>query len=286
MHPKVDFDYWSSVFPLESFNRPEGTPITSPADLCEVELLRQQFAASNDLGRAVTVDTFLWSVDPPAAPYLAKVGGVPHRESTEPWPTHEGTPLAFLALFCFVDSRDVVSDKLPGDVMLFFTLNPGSIAPYLKGMFHIEWAKVALDNPLTRRDCPTPSFVYPELSGHIHRMSEYPESTDVFYESDVSRPYLLTTTQSTKIGREASFVQNDLRGPNDELLCTLNSIEASIHGIGAKWPFIGMEAPPDELEKDEDFYGWGKYEMVFPGSGCLYFMINDEGQVWWDMQMG
>jgi len=68
-HPEVDFDYWSTVFPMEMLintrgpqrfastdpNDPldlwkvHGTPITSPAQLCMIELVRKQCAGAEQL---------------------------------------------------------------------------------------------------------------------------------------------------------------------------------------------------------------------------------------------
>ncbi|MCG8649996.1 MAG: hypothetical protein MI861_09185, partial [Pirellulales bacterium] len=81
-HPPVDFNRWSSVFPIETFQKtsgprqfsttekgspldlwkPSGAIITSPAHLCEIELVRKHYANTRDLGRPVPVDIFLWSI--------------------------------------------------------------------------------------------------------------------------------------------------------------------------------------------------------------------------------
>ena len=120
MHPKVDFEYWASVFPLTSQNL-GGEIITSPAHLCQVELVRKRYRQVSNLGRAVPVDIFLWSVKSPEEPFLTKLGGVPHRESAKAWPIGEdGKAYTFVAQFCFLDSKDIVSDNLPNDVMLIF----------------------------------------------------------------------------------------------------------------------------------------------------------------------
>ena len=54
-------------------------------------------------------------------PYLTKLGGIPHRNSTKPWPVDgNNKPYTFVAKFCFMDSKDIVSNKIPDDVMLLF----------------------------------------------------------------------------------------------------------------------------------------------------------------------
>ncbi len=299
LHPTVDFEHWSSVFPIETFQKtsgprqfnttekdspldlwkPSGAIVTSPAHLCEIELVRKQYAKTQDLGRPVPVDIFLWSINPPAKPYLTKLGGTPHRESTKPWPNHNGEPFTFVAQFCFADSREIVSKKIPGDVMLVFFKNADAL--YEDDSIHVEWSSMQLDSPMTADECPRPSFTVPQLSGHIYRTNEYPESWNVFEQAGHHECYLFSTTQSTKIGRETFFTQNDPRGPDDELLCALNSVHPTTYPPGAKWPFIGLETLPEDWNKPDDHYGWGKYRMMFADVGCMYFLIDKNGNVSW-----
>ncbi len=194
LHPTVDFDHWSSVFPIETFQKtsgprqfsttekdspldlwkPSGAIITSPAHLCEIELVRKQYANTQDLGPPVPVDIFLWSINPPAKPFLTKLGGTPHRESTKPWPNRNGEPFTFVAQFCFADSREIVSKKIPGDVMLIFFKNADAL--YEDDSIHVEWSSMQLESPMTADECPRPSFTVPQLSGHIYRTNEYPRA--------------------------------------------------------------------------------------------------------------
>jgi hypothetical protein len=298
-HPRVDFEHWAKRFPIETFHKtsgirrydttdpdnpldlwkPCGVAITSPAHLCNVELVRKEYARTRDLGRSVPVDMFVWSVAPPEKPYLTKLGGVPHRESNRPWPQREGKPYTFVGQFCFADSRDIVSPQLPDDVMLIFFGNASSI--YDRETVHIEWSALKLESPLTAEQCPAPSFTVPRLSGHIHRTSEYPDSWDVFCQEGHNQCYLFPTTQSTKIGRETFYVQNDPRGPDDELICALNSVDPLAWPPGAKWPFIGLETLPDGWDKRGEHFEWGHYRMMFADVGCMYFMIDKKGTVTW-----
>lgn len=299
VHSKVDFDHWSKIFPVETFEKtsgprqfdttrpgepldrwkPHGEIITSPAHLCEIELVRKKYALSQNLGPSVPVDIFLWSIDPPKKPFLTKLGGTPHRESSKPWPSADGKPFTFVGQFCFADSRDIVSQKIPDDVMLIFFKDADSL--YDQDSVHIEWSSVDLNSPISADQCPAPSFVVPQLSGHIYRTNEYPESRDVFEQAGHYRYYLFPTTQSTKIGRETYFIQNDPRGPDDELLCALNSVHPTTYPPGAKWPFIGLETLPDDWAKPDDHYEWGKYRMMFADVGCIYFLIDKRGNVSW-----
>jgi hypothetical protein len=279
VHPKVDFDHWAKVFPLDSIDIHDGEIITSPKHLCKVELVRKHHAQTSDLGTAVPVDIFLWSVATSEKPYLTKLGGVPHRESTKPWPTIDGNPLTFVGQFCFADSRDIISDKIPGDVMLIFFETADSI--YEGDSVHIEWSSIVLDSPVMAHQCPNPAFTVPQLSGHIYRTNEYPDSHDFFGQFGYSQSYLLPVTQSTKIGRETFYTQGYPWDDDEELLCALNSVHPTVYPPGAKWPFIGMEHLPDDWDKPDDHYGWHKYKMMLADVGCMYFFIDDDGKVTW-----
>lgn len=298
-HPQVDIKKWANIFPIEAFEKTDGprrfdttrpndpldrwkasgSIITSPAHLCEIELVRYRTALQHDLGEAVPVDIFLWRTGAPEKPYLTKLGGVPHREADRPWPTSAvETPFTFVAQFCFLDSKEIISDKLPGDVMLVFFKDHQSHSGYPDDV-HIEWSNVELKKPLTAADCPKPRFPVPELSGVIYRCNEYPDSRDVFKKEGHNECYLFSTSQSTKIGRETYFIQRDPRGfkLNRELFCALNSIHPS-----EKWPFTNLKTLPKEPKQtDGDVHGWGKYEMMFYDVGCMYFMIDDLGKVTW-----
>lgn len=277
VHPKVDFEHWAKLFPLDEDKPADGEIITSPAHLCEVELVRKQYEENKDLGRAVPVDIFLWSVAPPEKPFLTKLGGVPHRESTSPWPTHDGKPMTFVAQFCFADSRDIVSERIPNDVMLIFFKDADSL--YHRDSVHIEWSSIELENPVQADDCPAAAFYVPKLSGHIYRTNEFPDGSKAFEEAGHDEYYLFSQTQSTKIGRETFFTQHDPRGPNKELICALNSVHPKRYPAGAKWPFIGLETLPDDWDMPDDHYGWGKYRMMFGDVGCMYFLIDNRGKV-------
>ena len=174
-HPLLDFDKWANIFPIESFEKTEGprrynstepgdpldlwkmrgTMITSPSHLCQIELVRKRYAKEHDLGEPVPVDIFLWSTGPADRPYLTKLGGVPHREASKKWPKDSNNnPYTFVGQFCFVDSKDIVSDCLPGDVMLIFFKEAGSI--YDRAGIHVEWSSLELESPTSAANCPNP----------------------------------------------------------------------------------------------------------------------------------
>ncbi len=301
-HPEVDFAHWSTVFPMEMListsgprrfdsmdpNDPldlwkiHGTPITSPAHLCMIELARKQCAARCRGGAlpgpAVPVDLLLWSVEPARRPWLTRLGGTPHRESTKPWPTHAGRPCTFVAQFCFVDSTDIVSDRLRGEVMLLFLADEQGYWDANK--VHIEFSSVKLSSPMTAEQCPRPGFVVPQLSGQIHRTLEYPRSEPVFFRAGHWLPWYFSITGSTKIGR-GSFELDDpeLLSGQSECLCALHSLDYSSGPTAGFWPLIGLEAFPDDWPQPYGEGAWGRYNMRLGDVGCLFFLINRDGEV-------
>ena len=136
---------------------------------------------------------------------------------------------------------------------------------------------------MTNDQCPEPSFVVPQLAGHIYRTTEYPDSMDVFEQEGHESFWLFPTTQSTKIGRETFFIQDDPRGPEEELLCALNSIHPASGPSDVKWPFIDLETLPDDGDKSDNHDDWGDYRMMFSDVGCFYFVIDESGRVRWVM---
>lgn len=295
-HPAVDFAKWSAVFPIETFETTDGPRqflttkkddpldlwkahgeiITSPSDLCQIELVRERVRKKHDLGRAVPVDIFIWRHGIPDKPYLTKLGGIPHREKSKPWPTAwDGTPYTFVAQFCFLDSKDIVSTKLPNDIMLVYFQDSESYFGETQDVW-IEWSSQSLQEPMTKDDCPKPGFHVPELAGEIYRCNEYPDSADVFEQEGYYQGYLFARSQSTKIGQETFVIQNDPRENGQEFICALNSVQPS-----EEWPFTNMEILSKDPLKDDDRYGWGSYQMMFGDVGCMYFMIDPHGNISW-----
>lgn len=295
-HELVDFAHWEKVFPLAYFERHEGirqfdttkpgdpidlwkahgSIISSPADLCEIELSRLRASETHDLGERVPSHIFLWKTGEPEKPYLTKIGGTPFRPASRSWPKNtSGDAMTFVAQFCFADSKEILPHPVPGDVMLIFMSDSDSFFGSENDV-HIEWSDITLDDPVASDVCPKPRWTVPVLTGVLHRTFEYPDSWDVFESLGHYQAYLFDTTQSTKISTETHFIQGDPSNPDQRLLCVLSSIQPS-----KNWPFIDLETLPDDRGEDEDNYGWGKYEMMFGDVGCMYFFVNSTGKISW-----
>jgi uncharacterized protein YwqG len=293
-HPRLDIEHWKRQFPLADLEKQKGPRqfgstkpgdpldlwkahgriISSPVDLAVTEQVRARAAQHSNLGSAVPVDIFVWAIGAPEHPYLTKIGGVPHREKNAPWPaSSDGKQMTFVVQFCFLDSNDIISKRLPGDVMLVYFKNADS---YFGNDLQIEWSRRELAEPLRKEDCPAPTFAVPELAGVMHRTHEYPEAEGVFASLGHYQQWLFATTQSTKIGQATWFIQNDPRRKGEVLLCTFNSLQPK-----ESWPFTNLESfvdPTNEI----GVHGVRAREfdtMMFGDVGCIYFIINAKGQV-------
>jgi hypothetical protein len=228
----------------------------------------------------VPVDVFLWRIAPPDYPYLTKLGGVPHREGNKPWPINsDGEPYTFIGQFCFLDSLDLVSDLIEGDVLLIFMEEDGTANP--PSGIHLEWSQRELKVPTMPENCPLPSFLVPQLSGVIYRCFDYPDSRAIFKKEGYGSPYFLDYIYATAICRETSFIQIDQSRPDGALLCKLNHLSNS----RKNWPFVDLE----ELNESEDVIDpynsdWGRYTMNLDDAGCIYFFVERSGNVQWSMQ--
>ena len=101
--------------------QPGGEILVGPGSLAVNEQLRAEaLAGSCYRGSRIATDVFVWARGEAPNPAMTKIGGVPYRPRSLPWPRDgEGRRIRFIAQLCFADSRDIVGD-LPGDVLLIF----------------------------------------------------------------------------------------------------------------------------------------------------------------------
>jgi hypothetical protein len=293
-HPRFDLDGWCRRFPLAHFQRtsgprryestpaddpldrwkPEGRILASPADICCIEQVRRDVATRHELGQGVPVDWFVWAQAPALAPFLTRLGGVPHREATRPWPrTEDGQPFTFVGQFCFLDSHDILASDLPGTVLLVFVRDEHGFF-YGENGIVLEWSELKLASPMTAAQVPPPSLRVPSLSGVIHRTVDYPDlwlsDADPFALEGHQQSELFSCTQGIKIGTSAPS-QEELF-PDGELWCVLSSIK-----LADWWPLVDREAafPSDQ-----------QCPVFFGDAGSVYIGCDDDGRVCVDSDCG
>jgi hypothetical protein len=126
--------------------------------------------------------------------FATKLGGLPYRPSSIPWPRHaSGEPMVFLGQICFADSLDVVGE-LPGDVLLIFTHDEHDHTS--GGNLHYEWYPLGLDGLIAATDVPDTRWkVYP---CYMHLVRSEEESDGLI---------------SAKIGGRPHWIQHEPRDP-------------------------------------------------------------------------
>lgn len=246
----------------------EGTHITSPFHLYEVEMLRKRFGLT---GKSLPTDVFVMGHGEPEQRDITKIGGSPFWPANKPWPkSKKGAPLFFLAQFNFSDSRDLFP-KLPGDILLIFVESETSWA-YEEDGFHFEWVSQNID-PMPRLKSDQIPYEINLFYGAIHRSADY---LNPKYASDdyPKRDYLVPVFSAMKIGGMAGNIQGDSK-IDPTFLCQLTSVQAA-HAVEYPW-----------LNRKEaltlDFNGDGIYgdanQLMIGDMGSLYFFMDKNGRV-------
>jgi hypothetical protein len=293
IHERLDIEHWEAVFSLPRLREearkkghrpPEACGITGPYDIAVLEQLRDEaFATRPDLEREPT-DVFVWNLGEPEQRAVTKISGLPYREAGKPWPhSHAGTPLNFVAQFCFADSRDIIP-KLPADVLLIFIQSeeraPGKYDFSMGGFperddeIVFEWVALR-DFPLvTRKEIPKTGMEILPCYAAIHRTWDYPTVEWSAYRQVAE--HICPVVQATKIGGLPPWFQGEEDIPG-MFLCSLNSIWAE---ISEPFPFLNVSEAISEDER------WEGHHLMFGDVGLMYFFINTYGDLRWAMQCG
>jgi hypothetical protein len=299
-HPQFNVADWISVFPYDSLFRndfpkhfdttpadspldlrkPSGTIISTPKDLVQTIQIREVVSKKHKLLETSKSDVFVWGAGAGPKPYLTKIGGIPYRPRELPWPNKKGQPYQFVFQIYFGDSKDIIKEPVPGDVMVVF----GNGEDFWGGKqddILIEWHKV--DEKVTlfeSKDVPKPSFYIPELYGCICRIPEYAQSMAAFDLEGHSESYLLDTVQATKIGTETRWIQGNEMKEGEHLLCVFSGPGMSRN----PWPVVNVK----DFPFDKDFKGYAGYQgklcFELADAGCIYFIRDPKGGIRWEFQ--
>ena len=219
IHERLDIDHWKSVFSLARLRdeargkpasmRPDACIISGPYDIAVLEQLREEaFAFLPDIERVPT-DIFVWNRGEPERREVTKISGLPYREAGKPWPiARSGTPMNFVAQFCFADSRDI-TPELPGDILLLFLEGKkwgcgdddydfiwGAPDDQDSGVV-LEWVSLG-DFPLTTEaEIPQTKMRIMPCYGAIHRTWDYP-TVDGFAYPHITQ-HIPPIVEATKI---------------------------------------------------------------------------------------
>lgn len=165
VHPHINLSDWKESWDGRADLRSYFTEVVSPTDLLGYIDLRQKYSIGS-LGLTTDpVDLVFWSHELPSDQSLTRLGGLPYRRATQPWPEAKNEKLYFLAQFNFKDSEFL--SGLPGDLMrVFVTHNFQS--------FFIEWDHLsALEDIAICSKAPVDNPRFPKLSGALHRFEDF-----------------------------------------------------------------------------------------------------------------
>lgn len=135
--------------------------------------LNWQLLGLDDRNDFKLTDVIVWSKDEyRAKPWLTRVGGIPYRDRSIPWPTNGGKSLKFVAQVCFVDSRDLFSQEIP-DVLLMFVDSPFVNIMGYSDQVIVEWVRIDRSIQLpTPEELETGVFFAKHTCGRICRVRE------------------------------------------------------------------------------------------------------------------
>jgi Domain of unknown function (DUF1963) len=274
MNYQLNLEEWMARFPLEeSYGCYSGKDITSPCDLCNNEWLRREILDEYDLGMPVPADVFVMADGEPENRFATKIGGLPYRPASEPWPTsRSGRPLNFVAQFNFTDSVDIVGQQ-PGDLLLVFANNDEEWFEE----FHFEWRKITDDDDGLVSSLPEFPHPIAPCYGHRYRAMNYPDAIhrnpDEGYPKckgkEVRSDYWVLQYQATQIGKAPFEPQGD---NSISQLCTIASVQPDAH---KRFPWVNVEQP---LRPQDKWPDQGNYLMI-GDLGCIFIWYDENGEL-------
>lgn len=274
MNYQFRLEEWMDQFPpKEVHGHYSGDDITSPCDICNNEWLRRGLIDEYDWGESVPVDIFVMSFGEPENRFATKIGGLPYRDESVPWPqTSSGRSMALLAQFNFSNSHDIVGD-LPAELLLVF----GDDSEGLPQPMHFEWQPLGLENLV--RVIPSDAMEISPCFGNICRTVSFPnavQKTDSEYPQchgkDVWSSYWIPSYQATQIGRAPFFIQPGDDEGRGVLLCTIASVQPDAH---RNFPWVNVEEPlcaPGE-------WRFGGTNLMIGDLGCIHIFIDEDSDL-------
>lgn len=262
----ISLDDWISRFPLES-NRDAVHDIRYLSGPFDLAIIEQAWREKRQSVGADT-DVFVFARGEPEHPHVTKIGGVPYRPEAKPWPIcmgappgtaphrvkyyePHGTPMKFLAQFCFAGSHDIVGE-LPGDVLLLFT-EDDTFGTDL----YFEWYSIGIPKLVTPSQIPDGASPFNRAYGFICRVQE-----------PIAPPGgRVPVVSATKIGGTPGFIQSPSQS-RGRFLCRLSSMQPTFK---RPYPWVDQRMPITELA---ELYS---NQLCMVDMGNVYVFIQEDG---------
>ena len=235
----------------------------SSADgLARLEHSRRALDGKFDAGTSVPIDLFLWRREADSQGPVTRVGGVPFRDASKPWPVDRmGEERPFLAQLSFVDSRDIFKRALPGDVLCIYAECPDGTINDPESEVAFEWVSAESGADASPDEGPSEGRVPERLEGEVIRYTSYPEMSyqrsKACGDSSYGRVY---RPIGTLIGTATTTAQDHELG--DSLIAVLAS-----YFPPDRWPYLNVE---------EDKAASGDFPFGVGDDGGLYFVHDPE----------
>ena len=259
-------------FCFASLDTGHGGPLGIVMQELMVRLLKDKI----QLGRGVPMDYLVWRKTPHEFPWLSRIGGMPWRDRSLPWPrSQKGDDYTFVGQFNLSDTTGTYSYDFSGDlVLIFFAFNEAMYGG--EGDIILEWSTKELANPLSKQDCPPAGFPVPELFAELHRTLEYP---DFNYTPEIFDQIYDLVPASKRVGwdpvpeitRIGTTEHNGLQGNLDDepLLFALGCFSPSYD-----WPFPDRKEPLQGRGHDQWFDG----DRIIASGGPVMYVQSADGQ--------
>ncbi len=243
---------------------------------------------------SVPTDVFLFSVGEPLDRTATKVGGLPYRPASKPWPTGDDRrPFTFLAQFNFTESLDLVNE-LPGDILLVFVRERLLSWPGDLEQMQFEWYRLETEPQLCDY-APPPDWKFAIAYGERFRTIDYidPAAAAVFIEVletiDVNLPSRLEFADSLcriegmKIGGSPFWMPSIATNNIDLETAFPGTFLCSLSGIEPNWevPYPWLNHP-EPISFDEACLP--EMKLLFGDGGSINFSIDDNQQIHWILQ--
>lgn len=215
------------------------------------ELMERILAGKVDFGKSFEVDLVIWRKRHHKHPFLTRLGGIPWRDRSLPWPTTEsGQNYTFVGQYCLSEMISPVPFTPKSDLILVFSYDENLCS----GTVLLEWGNTNLTDPVQEEDCPQPQFSVPQYFAELQRVTVYPDFHQmerVYEEIPKQLERVLgyePMPQNTLIGTEAFWHQENYC--KDTVLCTLSTFDP----YDTEWPFSDQQAPLErEISYDQTF---------------------------------
>jgi hypothetical protein len=270
----------------------------SPVSVVSSELYRKRTLGELvDAGPTAPVDRFVFAKGEPAERMVTKVGGLPYRPESLPWPRDDaGTPMVFLAQFCFGQSNDLLTD-LPGAVLLVFIR---AMRGFLTGNWvvdpcdreeaiYTEWHPDSLTELVSEGEVPDTPILVPRCQTLRFRSVDYLDDSELIATARRHiEPILLPENKAlADAAMCAIFKHSGMKIGGVPYRHAVKRQQdgarfiASFGGVGPvsefPYPWANRAAPLSafELYRSEDCF-------EIRNGACIDFFVDANGKTFWD----